>query len=103
MPDRANIIFCGYDGVNPLNASDESAEQSVSHFHIQIISIKQGDQIDAWTKFEGTKLDINALFTKIRMLKSLFVRRKKPPKRKKSFSVVFLIFRTSAMCVLRKE
>ena len=28
---------CGYDGVNLLNASDESAGQSVPHFHIHII------------------------------------------------------------------
>lgn len=90
MPDRANIIFCGYDGVNPLNASDESAEQSVSHFRVQIISRKQGDQIDAWTKFEGTKHDINALFTKIRMLKSLFVSQKTRQRGKIPFRRVFL-------------
>ena len=28
---------CGYNGVNLLNASDESAGQSVPHFHIHII------------------------------------------------------------------
>ena len=38
---------CGYDGVNLLNASDESAGQSVPHFHIHIIPRKNNDGIDA--------------------------------------------------------
>ena len=42
------IEVCGYDGVNLLNASDESAGQSVPHFHIHIIPRKKGDGIDAW-------------------------------------------------------
>lgn len=58
---------CGYDGVNLLNASGESAGQSVPHFHIHLIPRKQGDQIDAWPKFDGAKQDINALFDEIRM------------------------------------
>lgn len=58
---------CGYDGVNLLNANNESAGQSVPHFHIHIIPRKQGDQLDAWPKFEGAKQDIDALFDKIRM------------------------------------
>ncbi|MBO4524089.1 MAG: HIT domain-containing protein [Ruminococcus sp.] len=32
---------CGYNGVNLLNASDESAGQSVPHFHIHIIPRKK--------------------------------------------------------------
>ena len=38
---------CGYDGINLLNASDESAGQSVNHFHIHIIPRKSNDGIDA--------------------------------------------------------
>lgn len=38
---------CGYEGVNLLNASDESAGQSVPHFHIHIIPRKINDEIDA--------------------------------------------------------
>ena len=49
---------CGYDGVNLLNASDESAGQSVPHFHIHIIPGKRNDRIDAWPKFDGAKEDI---------------------------------------------
>ena len=43
----------GFDGVNLLNASDESAGQTVNHFHIHIIPRKKGDGIDAWPKFKG--------------------------------------------------
>ncbi|MBQ9265237.1 MAG: HIT domain-containing protein [Clostridia bacterium] len=58
---------CGYDGVNLLNASGESAGQSVSHFHIHIIPRRQNDQIDAWPEFEGAKEDITDVFSRIRM------------------------------------
>lgn len=53
---------CGYEGVNLLNASDESAGQSVPHFHIHIIPRKRNDGIDAWPKFEGAKEDIQIVF-----------------------------------------
>ena len=56
---------CGYDGVNLLNASDESAGQSVPHFHIHIIPRKHGDGIDAWPKFDGAKCEIEELFLKL--------------------------------------
>ena len=56
---------CGSDGVNLLNASDESAGQSVPHFHIHIIPRKHGDGIDAWPKFDGAKCEIEELFQKL--------------------------------------
>ena len=58
---------CGYDGVNLLNASDESAGQSVPHLHIHIIPRKTGDGIDAWPRFDGAKEDIQSVFDRIRM------------------------------------
>ena len=58
---------CGYDGVNLLNASGESAGQSVPHFHIHIIPRIQNDQIDAWPVFEGAKEDITDVYNRIRM------------------------------------
>ncbi len=58
---------CGYEGVNLLNASDESAGQSVPHFHIHIIPRKRDDGIDTWPKFEGAKEDIHSLFEKLKM------------------------------------
>lgn len=61
------IEHCGYDGVSLLNASDESARQSVPHFYIHIIPRKRDDGIDAWPKFEGAKEDIQAVFEKVRI------------------------------------
>ena len=58
---------CGYEGVNLLNASDESAGQSVSHFHIHIIPRKNGDGIDAWPVFKGAKEDIQTVFENVKM------------------------------------
>ena len=56
------IKNCGYDGVNLLNANDESAGQSVPHFHIHIIPRKDNDEINAWPNFEGANNDINSMF-----------------------------------------
>ena len=61
------VDSCGYDGVNLLNASDESAGQSVPHFHIHIIPRKNGDGIDTWPHFEGAKNEINDVYEKIKM------------------------------------
>ncbi len=58
---------CGYDGVNLLNASDESAGQSMSHFHIHIIPRRKNDGIDAWPSFAGAKEEIADVFERIRM------------------------------------
>lgn len=58
---------CGYDGVNLLNASDESAGQSVPHFHIHIIPRKAGDRIDGWPHFGGAKREIGEVFRSLRM------------------------------------
>lgn len=55
---------CGYDGVNLLSASDESAGQSVPHFHIHMIPRKKNDGIDAWPKFEGAKEEISGIWEK---------------------------------------
>ncbi len=58
---------CGYEGVNLLNASDESAGQSVPHLHIHIIPRKHDDGIDAWPRFEGAKEDIQVVFRNVKM------------------------------------
>jgi histidine triad (HIT) family protein len=57
---------CGYNGVNLLNASDESAGQSVSHFHIHIIPRKANDNIDAWPKFNGAEHEITTMCNKLK-------------------------------------
>ena len=61
------VDHCGYNGVNLLNANDESAGQSVPHFHIHIIPRKTGDGVDAWPHFCGAKQEIDEIFGKIRM------------------------------------
>lgn len=58
---------CGYEGVNLLNASDESAGQSVPHFHIHIIPRKRNDGIDAWPKFGGAEQEIEAVYEKLKI------------------------------------
>lgn len=57
---------CGYEGVNLLNASDESAGQSVPHFHIHIIPRKKNDGIDAWPVFSGAKEGLETVYEKVR-------------------------------------
>ena len=59
---------CGYEGVNLLNASGESAGQSVPHFHIHIIPRKSGDGIDAWPRFDGAKEKTEEVFKRLTML-----------------------------------
>jgi histidine triad (HIT) family protein len=58
---------CGYEGVNLLNASDESAGQSVPHFHIHIIPRKINDNLDAWPKFDGANYKIDEIYKKLIM------------------------------------
>ena len=58
---------CGYEGVNLLNASGESAGQSVQHLHINIIPRSSNDNIDAWPKFDGANYEIEEIYQKIRI------------------------------------
>ena len=58
---------CGYAGINLLNASNESAGQSVPHFHIHIIPRKRNDGIDAWPHFEGAKTEIAEIWENIKI------------------------------------
>ena len=62
------VINGGYEGVNLLNASDESAGQSVPHFHIHMIPRKVGDGVDAWPKFEGAKCEIEDTWKRVKMI-----------------------------------
>ena len=61
------VDACGYDGVNLLNASDESAGQSVPHFHIHVIPRKKDDGIDAWPALPGAKEDPKTTFERLRI------------------------------------
>ncbi len=59
---------CGYDGVNLLNASGESAGQSVPHFHIHIIPRKTGDGVDAWPMLAGAAHPVEDIHRQLTML-----------------------------------
>lgn len=61
------VNACGYEGVNLLNASEESAGQSVPHFHMHIIPRRSGDCVNAWPKFDGANCEIEAIHQKIKM------------------------------------
>lgn len=61
------IQNCGYDGVNLVNCSDESAEQSVPHFHVHIIPRRIGDGLKVFPKFAGAKEDLDIILEKIRI------------------------------------
>lgn len=61
---------CGYDGVDLLNANDESAGQTVPHFHIHIIPRKKNDGLGEsgeWPKFLGAKHEIEDMHKKLVM------------------------------------
>ena len=64
---RHCVNRCGYDGVNLLNASGESAGQSVAHLHLHLIPRQKGDGIDAWPPFEGARTSIQETHQRIRM------------------------------------
>ena len=61
------IENCGYDGVNLLNASDESAGQTVMHFHIHIIPRKNGDELDCYPKLPGAKIELDDMMEKLKI------------------------------------
>ena len=58
---------CGYEGVNLLNASDESAGQSVQHLHVHIIPRRHDDGIDAWPRFNGAKEDLKDTYERVKL------------------------------------
>ena len=64
---RLTPAILAYDGVNLLNASDESAGQSVPHFHIHIIPRKRNDGIDGWPVFKGAEKSYSYHFEKLKM------------------------------------
>lgn len=61
------VNHCEYDGVNLLNASGESAGQSVHHFHIHIIPRKNEDGVEAWPNFKGSTRTRDEMHEKLKM------------------------------------
>lgn len=61
---------CGYDGVDILSANDESAGQSLMHFHVHIIPRRYNDGLGGkaeWPSFPGAKYPIEEIFEKVRV------------------------------------
>ena len=58
---------CDYDGVNLINANNESAQQSVFHFHIHIIPRKSDDNLNAFPHFDGAIYKFEDMWNKLKM------------------------------------
>ena len=58
---------CGFDGVNILNASGKSAQQSVFHLHFHIIPRKENDGVDAWPFKDKLDLDLGQIANRLRL------------------------------------
>ncbi|MCM1043142.1 MAG: HIT family protein [Corallococcus sp.] len=55
------INDCGFTGVNIMNASGASAQQSVFHLHFHVIPRKDNDGVDAWPFKEQDDYDLEAM------------------------------------------
>lgn len=62
------VAHCGYTGVNLLNASDESAGQSVPHFHIHLIPRRADDGLDTWPHLPGAQEEREVVCQRLTML-----------------------------------
>ena len=56
---------CGFDGVNVLNASGASAEQTVFHLHFHVVPRKTGDGLHMWPLDGKQELDLKAIADKL--------------------------------------
>ena len=51
------VNHCGFNGINILNSSGKSAEQTVFHLHFHIIPRKTNDNIHVFPNLPGTQID----------------------------------------------
>ena len=59
---------CGYQGVNVLNASGKSAQQSVPHLHFHIIPRRAGDGLNTWPELGRDDAPLEELQKRLTML-----------------------------------
>lgn len=59
---------CGYQGVNVLNASGKSAQQSVPHLHFHIIPRRDGDGLNTWPELGQDDTPLAELEKRLTML-----------------------------------
>ena len=60
---------CGFDGVNILNASGASAEQTVFHLHFHIVPRKTGDRLHMWPLDGKQDMDLGVVANQLTMIK----------------------------------
>lgn len=60
-------LDCGFDGVNILNASGESAQQTVFHLHFHIVPRKKDDGIDMWPLKDKYDIDFADVCDKLKL------------------------------------
>lgn len=66
---RHYVDNCGFSGVNILNASGRSAQQSVFHLHMHIIPRKENDGLDTWPLKDKLELDLPSVCSSLTLLK----------------------------------
>ena len=60
---------CGFDGVNILNASGKSAEQSVNHLHFHILPRRNNDGLHIFPVLPQNQESLQSLCEKLRLQK----------------------------------
>ncbi len=58
---------CGYDGVNILNCSGESAQQSVFHLHVHIMPRNSEDGLDCYPVLTKKNSDLSAVCDRLKI------------------------------------
>ena len=58
---------CGFDGVNVLNNSGTSAEQSVMHLHFHIIPRKENDNMKVFPELNNCNEELDITHSKLKM------------------------------------
>ncbi len=58
---------CGFSGVNILNASGESAEQSVFHLHFHILPRAESDKVKVFPKLNKCEKTMEELLKEFKM------------------------------------
>lgn len=66
---RHYVDDCGFTGVNILNASGKSAQQSVFHLHFHIIPRKENDGLNTWGLNDKFDLNLAEICEKLTLAK----------------------------------
>ena len=62
------VEHCGYQGVNVLNASGKSAQQSVPHLHFHVIPRRDNDGLNTWPELGQNDTPLAELEQRLTML-----------------------------------